>query len=1333
MAERRNSLQPEPAAPRNNKRRRTMMDSVSDVARWLLPSWASEGNSETSPDSHQQTTSGRHSTAASGLSNGERNPKRARPNEITRREPMAPAAAEVSLAVETKNNQRRNRPLQNTKESKTRDVSISVDQTSIAAETSVTASPSLNFSLFSRPSRALSSTLNASLPLTGTQNASTSRSLSSSLHRPERSLNRSIFYDGKTTYGGAAAHRKLNLFSPSPYQMAAKRSKPAANVNVPDCSSAAKRLIEALERMNTPIQNAKKIPLGRPDNSSFSRNEAHRQGLLESIASLRQSSAPPPLSSCRSSVQPARIGSNVKPVLSSTPEYPIDIDEGDAASPSHASNVPVITPTPRPMNALLDHYGDSDRASAAGGKMKSAKTIQQHLSRKIPVEEEPPVAAPDLPSAPLPIKDLPSFSFAPKPPTIATIAVAASTPDCGKSSSIRSPLTSLADFSNKPFEKQQMSSSLVCSANDVSEAFTFAAPVDLDKPTKTLLCKEQFDFKDPLYLKRDTVSRPGVFAAAGQSMVSGGAFSLKTKTPEPARVAVPDVLSPGSVMDVIGTSDKRKDAPETSLSTDGPGASMFERGAETQKSETTKPPTSVAASTSSPVTNSWGDQFKKPASSWDCSTCCVNNQADSSSCVACGTAKPSTAPSSKTAEKPLGTTVANQWGDLFKKPAGQWSCGTCMVSNKAEASKCVACESPNPDSKAAPSAASTSSFPVSTVKSPLSAMIKMSPGWSCDTCLVRNDLDKSKCVACETPKPGSEAAKTTAAAAAGPVGFASGTPSAISSAFKFGVPESDENKNITSEPVTLVFGMKGTDDGSGSGGNPVPNGFKFGVSSPKSGEAERKSPFEQANNASKASSSTGFSFGTPVLAVPPVTSTLSATPAPVAPAASTASIDTNATPATTTSSGFSGFGAAWSASSTTKTEPATTGLFSFGASLTPSSSGNAPAAASATVSKGFTFGTASTSASDVPAAQPSTATFNFAAATAGSSATATTSATTSTFTFGGFSTTAKSPAASGGLFGSSTATPVFGASTTVTTAASTQPAASSGFSFTSPAPTGPASTPAVTATSTVPSTSNTMFTFGNPASSAATKAEPQNSGSAFVFGTAPRLSGFSFGAATPPTTTSASIAPTFTFGNVPASTAALPTASNGPSVFGSGSLLTSTPAFGAANSTTAPATTNAFQFKPNASPAAPAPSTPFAFNAGGTPRAATPSPGPLFTFGAPNAGMTNSPAPSTSANPVPGAAPFQFGAAAPAAVPAPGATPAPGELSFSFGQATTPASSFQFGAQPAGQTQAPFQFGGAAPSVGQGMNFPAPNAENPFNAVTQGRKMRRAVRRRGPR
>lgn len=37
--------------------------------------------------------------------------------------------------------------------------------------------------------------------------------------------------------------------------------------------------------------------------------------------------------------------------------------------------------------------------------------------------------------------------------------------------------------------------------------------------------------------------------------------------------------------------------------------------------------------------------------------------------------------------------------DKFKKPEGSWDCEICLVQNKADATKCVACENAKPGSK----------------------------------------------------------------------------------------------------------------------------------------------------------------------------------------------------------------------------------------------------------------------------------------------------------------------------------------------------------------------------------------------------------------------------------------------------------------------------------------------------------------------------------------------------------------------------------------------------------------------------------------------------------
>nr|7MO5_B Chain B, Nuclear pore complex protein Nup153 [Rattus norvegicus] len=34
--------------------------------------------------------------------------------------------------------------------------------------------------------------------------------------------------------------------------------------------------------------------------------------------------------------------------------------------------------------------------------------------------------------------------------------------------------------------------------------------------------------------------------------------------------------------------------------------------------------------------------------------------------------------------------------DKFKKPEGSWDCEVCLVQNKADSTKCIACESAKP-------------------------------------------------------------------------------------------------------------------------------------------------------------------------------------------------------------------------------------------------------------------------------------------------------------------------------------------------------------------------------------------------------------------------------------------------------------------------------------------------------------------------------------------------------------------------------------------------------------------------------------------------------------
>lgn len=83
----------------------------------------------------------------------------------------------------------------------------------------------------------------------------------------------------------------------------------------------------------------------------------------------------------------------------------------------------------------------------------------------------------------------------------------------------------------------------------------------------------------------------------------------------------------------------------------------------------------------------------------------------------------------------------------FKKSADNWSCDSCMLSNPPDLTKCQACQTDKPASGDKKPAAN-----------PLSAFAQKS-GWACDTCLLQNDDSSTKCSACETPKPGAKPAE----------------------------------------------------------------------------------------------------------------------------------------------------------------------------------------------------------------------------------------------------------------------------------------------------------------------------------------------------------------------------------------------------------------------------------------------------------------------------------------------------------------------------------------------------------------------------------------------
>lgn len=146
-------------------------------------------------------------------------------------------------------------------------------------------------------------------------------------------------------------------------------------------------------------------------------------------------------------------------------------------------------------------------------------------------------------------------------------------------------------------------------------------------------------------------------------------------------------------------------------------------------------------------------KFAPPAGSWSCDSCFVSNRASDANCVACQSPKPGANLGGKLSA-PSTITTDNDLAKKFAPAMGSWTCDMCMLSNQAELDKCNACEASKPGAKLA---SSSNQAPV--IPSDSSLAKKFAPpsgSWECGSCMLSNKGECDKCVACETPRPGAK-------------------------------------------------------------------------------------------------------------------------------------------------------------------------------------------------------------------------------------------------------------------------------------------------------------------------------------------------------------------------------------------------------------------------------------------------------------------------------------------------------------------------------------------------------------------------------------------------
>lgn len=102
--------------------------------------------------------------------------------------------------------------------------------------------------------------------------------------------------------------------------------------------------------------------------------------------------------------------------------------------------------------------------------------------------------------------------------------------------------------------------------------------------------------------------------------------------------------------------------------------------------------------------------FTKPKDTWECKECFVNNKNSVDVCAACSTTKTgkqnvvkfgafSKVPDIKVNDVIVSLAPLNSVGFGIKTPTGSWECDSCLIKNKKEDLKCVACSAGKPGAK----------------------------------------------------------------------------------------------------------------------------------------------------------------------------------------------------------------------------------------------------------------------------------------------------------------------------------------------------------------------------------------------------------------------------------------------------------------------------------------------------------------------------------------------------------------------------------------------------------------------------------------------------------
>ncbi|CAH1717415.1 unnamed protein product [Chironomus riparius] len=194
---------------------------------------------------------------------------------------------------------------------------------------------------------------------------------------------------------------------------------------------------------------------------------------------------------------------------------------------------------------------------------------------------------------------------------------------------------------------------------------------------------------------------------------------------------------------------------------------------------------------------------QQKSQSWECDSCMTRNDFDKTKCLCCDSVRRDSGISShlSSTSSIKESSNAPPTDDLFKTLAAQqkksqWDCTECFSKNDLDKEKCLCCETPKPGSK--PTTTSSSSgfkFGMPAVAPAKDDLFKTlaaqqkKANWECSECMTSNDVNKEKCACCEAPKPGSQ--KVSSQTSSFSFGVKSSTSdSPLKPQFSFGMPTS---------------------------------------------------------------------------------------------------------------------------------------------------------------------------------------------------------------------------------------------------------------------------------------------------------------------------------------------------------------------------------------------------------------------------------------------------------------------------------------------------------------------------------------------------------------